>query len=274
MRLNLSLCALLACACATAPVKEAVAPPELPDQDLKVLSQNLTDFDVAEQSKLVCHEAVTGKSATYELVVDGKVMASGTSPLSVSCSPDAPGAFAVEHKGKYVANADELKAMDAKGGSLLVALRGKATFNGPSGDVSIDFAHSREMRVPRLPHAVFQEVEAGRSAEDEAVITFRVGVRNPNPFEVVVTAIDYNVTVAGKKVAEGTIGKGERVTPASTGVFDLEAKVSAETHGDAEVRKLIKSRVLPYVITGQMKADLFAEPFEFKGNINLPPSKL
>jgi LEA14-like dessication related protein len=140
--------------------------------------------------------------------------------------------------------------------------------------VTIDFAHSREMRVPRLPHARFQEVEAGRSAEDEASITFRVGVYNPNPFEVIVASIDYVVTVAGKKISEGTIAKGERVTPASTGVFDLETKISADTHGDAEVRKLIKSRVLPYVITGQMKADLFSEPFEFKGNINLPPSKL
>jgi len=137
----------------------------------------------------------------------------------------------------------------------------------------VDYARSREVRVPRLPHARFQEVDAGRYAEDEAGITFRIGVQNPNPFEVMVTAIDYKVEVAGKKISEGTIGKGERVSPSSTGVFDLETKIGADTHGDAEVKKLIKSRKLPYVITGVLKADLFSEPFEFTGTINLPPAK-
>lgn len=271
LRAFVSLCLLAGCA--TQEVKKAVPPPELPDQDLKVLSQSLTDFNVAVQSKLTCSEALTLKKATYELVIDGKVVNSGEKPLTGSCAPDAPGAFSVDYKGKYVLNAEELKAMDGRGGSLLIALRGKAFFDGPSGPVSIDYAHSRELRVPRLPHPRFQEVEAGRSADDEAVINFRIGVYNPNPFEVLVNSITYDVQIAGKKVSDGVIGKGERVSAASTGVFDVEAKVGADTHGDKEVRALIKSRVLPYTITGEMKADLFSEPYDFKGNINLPPSK-
>jgi hypothetical protein len=273
MKIRASIVLCLLAGCASQEVKKEVPPPQLPDQDLKVVSQNLTDFDVAVQSKITCSEALTLKKATFELVIDGKVTASGEKPLTGTCAPDAPGAFSVDYKGKYVANADELKAMDGRGGSLLIALRGKAFFEGPSGPVSIDYAHSRELRVPRLPHPRFQEVEAGRSAEDEAVINFRIGVYNPNPFEVLVSSISYDVQIAGKKVTDGVIGKGERVSPASTGVFDVEAKVGADTHGDKEVRALIKSRVLPYTITGEMKADLFSEPYDFKGNINLPPSK-
>ena len=66
-----------------------------------------------------------------------------------------------------------------------------------------------------------------------------------------------------------------RVTAQKPGqpTWNYPLQVAADIYGDAEVRKLIKSRVLPYVITGEMKADLFAEPYEFKGNINLPPSK-
>ncbi len=268
-----SLLWLCLAACATTEVKKQVPPPELPDQDLRVLGQNLTDFDVALESKLVASEPITLSKVDWELVVDGKVVNKGSSPITGQAGPDAPGKFFFEQKSKYVDSADELKAMDGRGGSLLIALRGKATYQGPSGPGTIDFAHSREVRVPRLPHARFQEVEAGRYAEDEAGITFRIGVNNPNPFEVLVTAITYKVEVAGKKIAEGTIGKGERVSPASTGVFDLETKVNADTHGAAEIKKLIKSRNLPYVITGQLQADLFAEPFEFTGTINLPPAK-
>ncbi len=272
MRASLWACLLLS-ACATTEVKKAVPPPQLVDQDLKVVGQTLTDFTVAVQGKVTSSEPVTLKKASYELVVDGKVVSSGETAATGQAAPDAPGTFSVQQSGKLVANADELKALDGRGGSLLIALRGKAFFEGPSGPVAVDYARSREVRVPRLPHARFQEVDAGRYAEDEAGITFRIGVQNPNPFEVMVTAIDYKVEVAGKKISEGTIGRGERVSPSSTGVFDLETKVSAETHGDAEVKKLIKSRNLPYVITGQLKADLFSEPFEFKGTINLPPAK-
>src|SRR6185436_12159036 len=119
--------------------------------------------------------------------------------------------------------------------------------------------------VPRLPHVKFQELEAGRFSEDEAGITFHIGVFNPNPFEIRVSDIKYEITIAGKKVAESVIGKGERVSPASTGVFDIETHVDAATHGDADVKKLIKSKVLPYIITGSMTAELFSESFEFKG---------
>ncbi|MBS1149194.1 MAG: hypothetical protein H6Q89_892, partial [Myxococcaceae bacterium] len=67
------------------------------------------------------------------------------------------------------------------------------------------------------------------------------------------------------------IGKGEKVSPSSTGVFDIEAKMTVETHPD--IKKLIKARTLPYVIKGEMAAELFSEPFEFKGVINLPATK-
>ena len=127
--------------------------------------------------------------------------------------------------------------------------------------------------MPRVPHVKFQELEAGRFSEDEAGITFHIGVVNPNPFEIRVSDIKYDVQIAGKKVADGTIGKAERVAPSSTGVFDLETHVDAATHGDADVKKLIKTKVLPYVITGEMTAELFSEKFEFKGDVKLNVSK-
>ena len=127
------------------------------------------------------------------------------------------------------------------------------------------------MRVPRLPHAKFQELEAGRYSEDETGVTFHIGINNPNPFEVKVTSIKYTIAIADKQVAEGEIGKGEKVSPSSTGVFDIEAKMTVETHPD--IKKLIKARTLPYVIKGEMAAELFSEPFEFKGVINLPATK-
>ena len=266
--MRLLIASLLLCACKSAEVKPDAAAPELQGQELLVLSQSLTEFHLKLAGKLQCGEACSATKATWQLVVDGKVVSSGDTAVSSS-----GGDFALEQKSQYVASADELKAMDTRGGSLLAALRGTLFVTQGGKNFEIPFARSREVRVPRLPHMKFQELEAGRFSEIESGVTFHIGVHNPNPFEIRVASIKYEVSVAGKKVGDSVIGRSERVSPSSTGVFDIEARVDSETHGEAEVRKLIKSKVLPYVITGEMTAELWSETFEFKGDIKLPATR-
>src|SRR5439155_6464779 len=121
------------------------------------------------------------------------------------------------------------------------ALRGTLFVTQGGRSFEVAFARSREVRVPRLPHMKFQELEAGRFSEIEAAATFHIGVHNPNPFEIRVASIKYEVTIAGKKVGDSVIGRSERVAPSSTGVFDIQARLDSETHGEAEVRKPVKS---------------------------------
>jgi LEA14-like dessication related protein len=271
-RLMLAVGALWAVGCATVEVKQEGPPPTLPVQELAVVSQSLTEFHLRLNGKIESAEAVTLESAAWELVVDEKVVKSGTQAMNVSVPAGTPTEFALDQTMPYVASAEELKAMDTRGGSLLCALRGKLTVKGASKTTTIDFARSREVRVPRLPHVKFQELEAGRYSEDETGVTFHIGVVNPNPFDVKLTSMTYKVMIADKPVTESEIGKGDKVSPSSTGVFDIEAKANVETHGDA-IKKLIKGRLLPYVITGELKTELYSETFEFKGTFNLPAAK-
>ncbi len=271
-RLVGSIAALCLSAC-QAEVKPDAKAPELKDQELTVLSQGLTEFRLKLNGKLECAEACSATRAKYELVVDGKVASGGEAPVTLSVAPGGSAEWTLDQTSAYVKDAEELKAMDTRGGSLLTALRGKLFVTQGQKTYELDFARSREVRVPRLPHVKFQELEAGRFSEDEAGVTYHIGVVNPNPFEIRVAQIKYEVQVAGKKVADGVIGKAERVSPSSTGVFDLETHVDASTHGDADVKKLIKAKSLPYVITGEMTAELFSETFEFKGDVKLNTSK-
>lgn len=263
-----SLAALAACKTA-APAPTGPAP-ELPVQDL-VVSQSLTDFAVKFVGKVQGPDGAQLEKAAWELVIDGKVVSKGDAPLSGALAGGtADVAFSVS--SKYVSSAEELKAMDERGGSLLVALRGTLHLKSGDAKLTAPFARSREVRTPRLPHMKMQELEGARFNEAEAGITFHLGVFNPNPFEISVSKIEYDVQVAGKPVEKGVIGKGERVNPASTGVFDVEVKVEEATHGK-DVLKLIKSQVLPYVVKGQLEADLFTEAFEFKGDLKLNVTK-
>jgi LEA14-like dessication related protein len=244
---------------------------EVPSQEL-VVTQSLTDFNLKFMGKATGPEGAKIESASWELVVDGKVVNTGTAPVGVALAGSAPSDFSFSVTSKYVANADELKAMDERGGSLLVALRGKLNVKAGESTLEAQFARSREVRVPRLPHMKMQEMEGARFSEQEAGITFHLGVYNPNPFEVSVTQIAYAVQVAGKEVGKDFIARGERVAPASTGVFDVEVKIEEATHGK-DVLKLIKSQVLPYALTGTLTADLFTEDFEFKGDLKLNVTK-
>jgi LEA14-like dessication related protein len=263
---------LLWVGCKGAEVKPDAPAPTIPVQELAVVSQSLTEFRLKLSGKLDSAEPVKLEKALYELVVDEKVVKSGELGLGMEVAAGAPADFALEQTSAYVATADELKAMDARGGSLLCALRGKLLVKGPTKTIEIPFARSREVRVPRLLHSKLQEFEAGRYSDDEAGVTFHIGIVNPNPFDVKLTMIKYTVSIAGKPVAEGEIGKGDKVSPSSTGVFDVEAKASLESHG-ADIKKLIKARTLPFVISGVLQAELYSEPFEFKGNLNLPAAK-
>jgi len=275
MTKTLPLLALTLAACATPPPPAPDAePPTLPDQKFEIVSQSLTDCDVKLVGTLQANtEPVTVEKANWEFVVDGNVRRSGETPLSLSVEPGATGTFEIDQHLTYVKDGDDLKAMDARGGSLLMALRGNLTVKAGERTLQVPFARGREVKTPRLPHVKLRDFEAGRFSESEVQAVFHVGIVNNNNFPIVLNGLDYQVEIAGKKVNEGKMGAGEKVAPASTGVFDLTGTINEETHGP-EVKKLIKGLVLPYHLTGMMSTDLYDEPLDEKGEIKLnPPSK-
>lgn len=269
----LTLAALLWCAaCKSAPEAKPTSGPELTSQELAVTEQSLTEFKVRLSGKVKAPAGATLLRASYELVVDEKVIKSGEQPLSAQVAPGAEAEFQLEQGAVYVANADELKAMSARGGSLLAALRGKLFLLVEGKTVELPYARSREVRVPRLVRAELKEVDAARFADDEASVTFYLAVDNPNPFPVKLSALQYALTINNKPIAEGRVGSGEKVGGNSHGVFEIQVAVSRDTYG-ADVAKLIKTLNLPYVLKGELSAELVHEPYELKGNIKLRQSK-
>lgn len=277
-----AVCAVAACKSAPE-VRPESAPPTLPQEDFVVVTQSLTQVDVKYTGTVAAaDEAVTVEKAKWEFVVDGAVRRAGEKPLGLAVAAGQQATFALEESLTYVKDAEELTALDAKGGSLLLALRGTLVVTVPVpalGDqpastrtLELPFARSREVRTPRLPHLKLVEFEAGRFSEVEVQATFHLGVVNPNPFQISLQGLDYAVTLAGKEVTKGTMGAGERVLPASTGVFDITATMNEESHGK-DAAKIVKSLTVPYVLTGTLRAQLYDEALESKGDIKLKPAK-
>lgn len=283
----LAVAAVLAVAgCKSAPeTRPEAKPPELPKQELLVATQTLTDVAVKLTGEVLAgDEALTITGATVEFVVDGNVLSTRNETVSLSVAPGQTAPFELDESFTYVKDSADLKAMDTRGGSLLLALRGslkgsvkrEVSADGKTSmqDVAIElpFARSREVRTPRLPHLKLGEFEAGRFSESEVQAVFHLQVVNPNPFPVTISSITYEVSLAGKKVADGTQGVGIKTAIAATDVFDVTAVMNEESHGK-DVKKVIKGLVVPWEVKGELKTALYSEPLEAKGEIKLKPSK-
>ncbi|MDP3238272.1 MAG: LEA type 2 family protein [Myxococcales bacterium] len=273
--------------CKSAPETKAdVKEAELPRQDMQVATQSLTDVTVKLSGEILAgDEALTITGADVEFVVDGNVLSTKPETLNLSIAAGQTAPFGFEETFTYVKDGEDLKAMDARGGSILIALRGnlKGTVQrevvGADGKpsmqavaVELPFARSREVRTPRLPHLKMGEFEAGRFSDSEVQAVFHLLVVNTNNFPVTLSSITYEVSLAGKKVAEGTHGVGLKTAIASTDVFDVSAVMNEESHGK-DVKKLIKGLVVPYEVKAELKTPLYSEPLSAKGDIKLTVSK-
>jgi len=258
-----TLAALLLClsACKTAPEVVPVAAPTLPQQEFTVVTQSLTSVEVKYTGTVQAEAAFTLDRAAWEFVVDGEVKKSGETKLGGTT-------FELSESLEYVKDEEELKAMDTRGGSMLLALRGTLFVTVSGQSFEVPFAKSREVRTPRLPHLKLNEVDAGRFSEVEVQATLRLGVVNPNPFEISISGVEFAVTMAGKEVNKGVVGKGDRVSPSSTGVFEVTATLNEETHGK-EASKIVKSKLVPWSLTSKLSAALYNETLESKGEIKL-----
>lgn len=266
--------------CKTAPdVVADVTPPSLPQEDFAVVTQSLTQVDIKYTGTIAAgSEPISVEKAKWEFVVDGTVKRSGEDKLTLSAAAGETVAFELDESLTYVKDEEELKAMDARGGSLLLAMRGTLVVTVPvaaSGDkpaskrtIELPFAKSKEVKTPRLPHLKLVDFEAAKFSENEVQAVFHIGVVNPNNFQISITGLDYAAQLSGKEVSKGTIGTGDRVSAASTGVFDVTAMLNEETHAK-DAAKIVKGLIVPYMLKSSLRAQLYSEELESKGEFKL-----
>ncbi|MGQ0508144.1 MAG: LEA type 2 family protein [Myxococcaceae bacterium] len=264
------LLAVVACRSAPPPLEGA---PTLSGQEMVIAEQGLTDFLVRLEGQLQSPFPVRIDKASYEVVVEGQIVKKADAPLSISLGAGEIQPFSLEGGSRYVTSAEQLKEVSQKGGTLLTAIRGKLYAVAPTGQsFEVDFARSREIRVPRLPSVKLHEMDGARYSAEEVNAIFYLGVINPNPFPIRLNGLKYHVKMAGKELSDGVIGKGEKVSAAATGVFEVHADFNKETFG-ADAPKVIKGHNIPYEIAGELTGDLVKEPYALTGDLKLNVSK-
>lgn len=257
---------VLAVGCASS--SKGAATPTLVLQDLAV-TQSLTEYQATFAGTLEPQADSVLEAAVYELVQDGAVVKKEDKSLQVELPAGKATPFSFTDGQKWVADAAGLKAMDAKGGSILTAFRGVLRVRTGKTKVEIPFARSRDIRVPRQLKVGIKEIKAARYADNEAQVTAYFAVENPNPFPVAISGLAWTAQLSGKNVGEGTLGPGEKIGPSSTAVFDIQVGVNEASHGK-DIKPLIKSGKLAYTLRTTLKAELLEEQKDFSDTLKIP----
>jgi hypothetical protein len=255
--------------CKTIEARAEAPKPTLTEQPLELRSQTLTSCTVRLTFTVEAAGApLTVERAEYALVVDGVASPPVTQALNATLAAFERRDFTLEQPFTFVTSEAGLKALDARGGALLMALRGAlVTSAGP-----LELARSKEVRTPRLPHLRLLEYEAGRFSPTEVQVIFHLGVVNPNPFDITLSWLDYTAALGGRVVSKGAVGAGERVGAASTGVFDVTALLDEASHG-AEALALVKGLAIPWELTGLLRTQVSTELLQTHGTVKLTAVK-
>ena len=117
-----------------------------------------------------------------------------------------------------------------------------------------------------------QRLDAARYGPEELTLTVGLGVENPNPFPVRLSALGWKLSVNGKALEEGNALQHDSVAAASTGVYEVEASLTQETYG-ADVRPLTQRASVPYTLQGTLEGEGLRVPYSLGGDLQLGRSR-
>jgi hypothetical protein len=250
--------ALAACASAH-PVPEAQSD-LLKAEQLAVTDQSLTDFTAEARMELTNSRdsAMQIGTATWELSLDGKVVATGSTEINKSADPGQTLTFRIPGSAEIVKNADELTALVAHGDQPLeLLMRGKVGITQGDKTEQLPFSRTGELRAPRLPVAKMNDADLGRSDED-VTVSFYLGIENQNPFKLKLKSLTYKAELDGQEVGTGIASNGD----------DLPASETAEFPIQENVTNLDRSKTqIPYHLTGSIDLGLVQIPIDLTGNL-------
>jgi LEA14-like dessication related protein len=103
----------------------------------------------------------------------------------------------------------------------------------------------------------------------EATLRFELLVENPNPFQLAMSGLDYELRMGGKDMAKGALDRSMTIPAGGRGNVGLPIRVRyADVFGSlAEMARLGKS---PYEIRGSLRSGLLQVPFAHSGEARFP----
>jgi LEA14-like dessication related protein len=151
-------------------------------------------------------------------------------------------------------------------------LEGTMAIDTPIGPVTIPFHHDGTVPVLKIPEVDLSRVEVRGMNMTGADVRLSFHVRNPNNLALGVSSLDYNLNLAGARVAEGKLPGALDLAAKSTGSFDADIKVSFVQAAQA-AQSLVNKNTAEYQIGGSIAAKtpwgVVSTPYSRSGTVKI-----
>ncbi len=125
--------------------------------------------------------------------------------------------------------------------------------------------NARNMQKPKAELAT---IEVKSTDGKGTLLLFGIRVENPNPFPLKVDSVQYEVEIAGRKLAEEKIAQPTEVAAKSTAIVQLPMRLKfADLF--SSIGELLRNDFAAYRLKGSAQVGLFNLPFDESGQFKI-----
>jgi len=251
-------------ACGASQKRSAGGEAELLTYRATTAEQTFSEVTVAcpwELDNLSDGEVVVER-ARWTLALDGSEPVTGTTELNLRVAAKGKHEAKLKMTTPVNTSTEVLDAREEKPG---VHYSVKATFE-LTGSEPYEADWFGEIYGSQRPEVTVKG-RAGRHSDKSVELGFTVGIKNPNPFDVMVDGLDYKIFVDGQEVSSGELASGRHLDAASDLLFDIERALGLEDFQDL-AKKVATSDVTPYRMDGTLRVSGVEIPVQLTGEFN------
>jgi len=187
---------------------------------------------------------VSATGASFEVVIAGKVVTSGTAAVSASVPAAGEATIAIAAPFVYAKGDDEIASLVQRKEPVEYAVRGTIDVGG----AKVEFAKAGAIRAPRMPSMKLGNLDATTSPSVGVAFSASIDLDNPNTFPLVLQSSHWKLTVAGKPAGEGVM---DRRAPqaASHTTYPIEVVIPPNEVKD---RKELQGGTVSYALEAEL----------------------
>ena len=203
----------------------------------------------------------------YALDLDGKSLAKGTSNQALELKPQGSSPVRLPLTITFVDFVDNLATFFSERPSVPYAISTGFVVATPLGNVRIPLQQEGEVPLPKVPDVKVDKIKLERINFAGARVAFSFDVRNRSSFPIIPKGFNYSVNLVGLDITQGREDLPELRADASQKVV-VPLELSFLRLGVAVV-EAVRTKKLPYVVSGNVDLGPFKQPFQLKGTAQL-----
>jgi len=197
----------------------------------------------------------SGTDASYTVKAGERTLSEGTAPLELDADKQAtltiPFTFGADYDALLAYQGNEITEV-----SLDVTIGGETR------------TRAFRVRSPLLPRVSILSVHASLEDKKTLAVTYRVEIKNPNPFEVRAGTLTYEALLADKSIAKTDLVIAGKIPGSSNAEYEVPAAATPENCGK-DFTSIVNKSSAAWGFRGSLSVQGFSIPVDVSGTLKL-----